>query len=293
MVENKGRDKVFNYVILVLMMMFAFVTLLPLLHVLANSFSSAEMVNKGQIGLFPKQFTFDSYIKIFQNDMIVRGYMNTIMYTVIGTVIQLVLQFIAAYPLSRKDLKFRGFWSGFFAITMFIQGGLIPTFLVVKALGMLNTIWAMIIPGCVGVFNIIIIRTYIQSAIPWELQEASMIDGCGNLRIFVQIVLPLCKPIIAVMTLYAIVGYWNSYFNSLMYITNDALFPLQRILQRILVANDTSGIGGGSIGSGEQGLLSESLKYVTIVVSSAPILFIYPFFQKFFEKGLMVGGVKG
>lgn len=293
MVENKGKDKIFNYAILVIMLAYAFITLLPLLHVLANSFSSADMVNKGMVGLIPLQFTFTNYVKVFQNDLIITGYLNTIMYTLIGTVIQLVLQFIAAYPLSRKDLKFRGFWSGFFAITMFVQGGLIPTYLVVKSLGMLNTIWAMIIPGCVGVFNIIVIRTYIQTAIAWELQEAAMIDGCGNIRIFLQIVIPLCKPIIAVMTLYAIVGYWNSYFNSLIYITDDSLFPLQRVLQRILVANDNSGLGGGSIGNGEQGLLSESLKYVTIVVSSAPILFLYPFFQRFFEKGLMIGGVKG
>ena len=292
MIENRGKDKVFNWVILILMGLYAFVTLLPLLHVLANSFSSADAVNRGAVGLWPVEFSLESYARVFREESILRGYMNTLIYTAVGTVLQLVLQFTAAYPLSRRDLKGRNFFSFYFVLTMFINGGLIPTYLVVKALGMLNTRWAMIIPGCVGIYNLIIIRTYITSAIPWELQEAAMIDGCSNVRLFWSIVLPLCKPILAVMTLYAIVGYWNAYFNSLMYMWNDDLYPLQRVLQNILIANDTGNIGG-SIGSGEQALLSESLKYVTIVVSSAPILFLYPFFQRFFEKGLMVGGVKG
>ena len=178
---------------------------------------------------------------------------------------------------------------------MFVNGGMIPTYFVVKGLGMINTIWANIIPGCVGVYNIIIIRTYIQSSISWEYQEAAMIDGCGPVRAFLQIVIPLCKPIIAVMLLYAIVGYWNSYFNSLLYVTKESLWPLQRTLQRILISSNTSSIGqgGGSLGQQEQALLSESLKYVVIIVSTVPILLIYPFFQQFFEKGLMVGGLKG
>ncbi len=290
MVENKGKDRTFNIVIMVIMGIYALVTLFPLLTVLANSLSSSEFVNKGQVTFWPRGWTLENYAKVLQEDNIWRGYGNTILYTVIGTLIQLVLQFTAAYPLSRKDFRGRSVFSMYFVLTMFIQGGLIPTFLVVKAFGMLNTIWAMIIPGCVGIFNIIIIRTYISSSIPVELQEAAMIDGCGNIKIFVSIVLPLCKPIIAVMTLYAIVGYWNSYFNSLMYMTDESLFPLQRVLQGILVSNESS-VGG--IGGGEQALMAETLKYVTIVVASAPILLLYPFFEKYFEKGIMVGGVKG
>lgn len=290
MVENKGKDRTFNIVIMVIMGIYALVTLFPLLTVLANSLSSSEFVNKGQVTFWPRGWTLENYAKVLQENNIWRGYGNTILYTVIGTLIQLVLQFTAAYPLSRKDFRGRSVFSMYFVLTMFIQGGLIPTFLVVKAFGMLNTIWAMIIPGCVGIFNIIIIRTYISSSIPVELQEAAMIDGCGNIKIFVSIVLPLCKPIIAVMTLYAIVGYWNSYFNSLMYMTDESLFPLQRVLQGILVSNESS-VGG--IGGGEQALMAETLKYVTIVVASAPILLLYPFFEKYFEKGIMVGGVKG
>ena len=292
MVENTKKDKAFNWVIIALMAIYAFITLLPLLHVLAQSFSSADMVNKGKVGLWPKEWSLAGYKKVFKEDSIMRGYLNTFIYTAIGTVIQLVLQFCAAYPLSRRDLKGRTFFSFYFVITMFIQGGLIPTFLVVKALGMLNTMWALISPGCVGIYNIIIIRTYITSAIPWELQEAAMIDGASNIRTFLTIVIPLCRPIIAVMVLYAIVGYWNAYFNSLMYVTDDSLFPLQRVIQRILVSSESNGIGG-NLGQGEQSLMSESLKYVTIIVSSAPILLLYPFFQRFFETGLMVGGVKG
>ena len=295
MVENKGKDKVFNWVIYAVMGLYAFVTLLPLLFVLANAFSSPEAVYTGKVSLIPKEFDLSGFKRVFRDDSITRGYLNTLMYTAIGTVIQLVLQFTAAYPLSRKDLKGKAFANLFMVITMFINGGMIPTYFVVKNLGLINTIWANIIPGCVGVYNIIIIRTYIQSSISWEYQEAAMIDGCDPIRSFLQIVIPLCKPIIAVMLLYAIVGYWNSYFNSLLYVTNEKLWPLQRTLQRILISSNTSSIGqgGGTLGQAEQALLSESLKYVVIIVSTAPILLIYPFFQKFFEKGLMVGGLKG
>jgi len=288
MVENKGSDRIFNWGIILLAFIFATITILPLLHVLASSFSSPSAVNAGRVGLLPIDFTFVSYQTVFQEDAIIRGFLNTIMYTVIGTIIQLTLQFTAAYALTRKDLKFKKFRNLFFIIPMFVSGGLIPTYLVVNALGMINTIWAMIIPGVVNLFNIIIIRTYIKSTIPWEMQESAMIDGATNWKIFLKIVLPLCKPIIAVMALYAIIGFWNAYFNSLIYITDDSLFPLQRVLQRFLISNDSGTIGG----SGSE-IMAQSLKYSTIVIASAPMLFLYPFFQRFFEKGLMVGSVKG
>lgn len=272
------------------MLAFAFVTCLPLLYVLANSFSSAAMVNKGAVFLIPKEFTLENYAKILSNNAILTGFRNTLFYVFVGTIIQLVLQFTAAYPLSRKDMKGRSAFSIYFSLTMFVSGGMIPTYIVVKELNMLNTVWAMIIPGCVSVFNVIVIRTFMQS-LPWEMQEAAMLDGCGNIRIFLTIVIPLCRAIIAVMLLYAVVGYWNAYFNSLLYITNDDLFPLQRVIQRILVANDAS--SSGNLGIGEQGLTSEVLKYVTIVVSSLPLIVIYPFFNKYFETGIMIGGLKG
>ena len=288
MVENRSSEKIFNWGIILLAFIFLVVTVLPLLHVLASSLSDPDAVNRGEVGLFPIGFTLKSYQTVLQEQAIIRGFLNTVLYTVIGTIIQLSLQFTSAYALTRNDLKFKKFWNLFFIIPMFVSGGLIPTYLVVKGLGMVNTIWAMIIPGVVNLFNIIIIRTYIKTTIPWEMQEAAMIDGASNWRIFLQIVLPLCKPIIAVMTLYAIIGFWNAYFNSLIYITDDSLFPLQRVLQRFLIANDSGAIGGG-----ESDMMAQSLKYSTIIPASLPMLLLYPFFQRFFEKGIMVGSVEG
>ena len=194
---------------------------------------------------------------------------------------------LCAYPLSRRDFKGRKFINIFLVLTMFVSGGMIPTFLLISQLRMINTIWAIIIPGCVSVFNIIVIRTYIETSIPYELQEAARIDGCGDFGIFLRVILPLSRPIILVMILYAVVGYWNNYFNALLYIQDSSLYPLQRVLQDMLV-NNSSSIGGDiDIASSEQ------LKYVTIVVSSIPLLVVYPFFQKYFEKGVVMGGVKG
>ncbi len=292
MVENKGSDKAFNYTILAIMILYALITIVPLWYVVTNSLSSARMVNKGAVFFWPKEFTLENYKKVLTDSQILTGFRNTLMYVVIGTVIQLALQFTAAYPLSRRDLKGRSIFNIYLSITMFVSGGMIPTFIIVKTLGMLNTIWAMIIPGCVSVFNIIVIRTFMQ-ALPWELQEAAMLDGCGDVRIFLTIIIPLCRAVIAVMLLYSIVGYWNSYFNSLLYITKDELFPLQRVVQRLLVANESSSSIGGNLGLSEQGVNSEVLKYVTIVVTSIPLIVIYPFFNKYFETGLMIGGIKG
>lgn len=285
--KNK-QERIFNSGVVVLATIYVLATIFPLLHVLASSFSSADAVNTGKVGIFPVGFTFTSYLQVFKNDAIIRGFINSIIYTFLGTVIQLILQFTAAFALTRRDLKYKKFWNLFFIIPMFVSGGLIPTYLVVKSLNMLNTIWAMVIPGVVNLFNLIIIRTFINSTIPWEMQEAATIDGANNFQIFTKLIIPLSRPMIAVMTLYAIVGYWNAYFNSLIYITNDELFPLQRVLQRFLIANDS-----GSIGGGEAEILAQSLKYSTIVISSMPVLFIYPFFQRYFEKGIMVGSLKG
>ena len=288
MKSYKGSDRIFNVVIVVIISVIAIITLFPLIHVLACSFSSVSSVNSGSVGLIPSHFTISGYLKVFNNQAIIRGFSNTLIYTTVGTIIQIVLQFTCAYPLSRKDFKARNVISLLLVFTMFVSGGMIPTYLVVNSLNMVNTPWAMIIPGCVNVFNIIIIRTYMTHTIPSEIQDAAVIDGCGDFGLFLRIIIPLCKPILMVMILYSVVGYWNSYFNSLLYLTDDSLFPLQRVLQNLLVNNDNS-----SIGSGEAGMLSEQLKYVTIVVSSLPLLIIYPFFQKHFEKGVMIGGIKG
>ncbi|MDY5441376.1 MAG: carbohydrate ABC transporter permease [Candidatus Enteromonas sp.] len=284
--KRLNREKIFDVVIALIMGAVAVLFLLPLLNVLACSFSSPEKVVAGEVGLLPVEFSLEGYKQVFANDSLIRGFLNSLLYTFIGTVIQVTLQMLCAYPLSRPDFKGRKFLNIFLTLTMFVSGGMIPTYLLISNLGMLDTIWAIIIPGCVSVFNIIVIRTYMSNSIPVEVQEAARIDGCGDFQIFLRVVLPLCRPILFVMVLYAIVGYWNNYFNALLYIQSSDLYPLQRVLQDMLVTNS------GSLGAGDPNL-QEQLKYVTIVVSSLPLLVIYPFFQKYFEKGVVMGGVKG
>ena len=281
-----NSEKVFDVVITIVMGVIAVLFLLPLLNVLACSFSSPDKVVAGEVGLIPVEFTLDGYKKVFANDSLIRGFLNSLLYTFLGTMIQVTLQMLCAYPLSRRDFKGRKFLNIFLTLTMFISGGMIPTYLLISKLQMLDTMWAIIIPGCVSVSNIIVIRTYMSTSIPNELQEAARIDGCSDFQIFLRVILPLCRPILFVMVLYAIVGYWNNYFNALLYIQSTDLYPLQRVLQDMLVSN------GNSLGGGDPNL-QEQLKYVTIVVSSLPLLIIYPFFQKYFEKGVVMGGVKG
>ena len=281
-----NSEKVFDVVITIVMGVIAVLFLLPLLNVLACSFSSPDKVVAGEVGLIPVEFTLDGYKKVFANDSLIRGFLNSLLYTFLGTVIQVTLQMLCAYPLSRRDFKGRKFLNIFLTLTMFISGGMIPTYLLISKLQMLDTMWAIIIPGCVSVSNIIVIRTYMSTSIPNELQEAARIAGCSDFQIFLRVILPLCRPILFVMVLYAIVGYWNNYFNALLYIQSTDLYPLQRVLQDMLVSN------GNSLGGGDPNL-QEQLKYVTIVVSSLPLLIIYPFFQKYFEKGVVMGGVKG
>ncbi|MCI5543037.1 MAG: carbohydrate ABC transporter permease [Candidatus Onthovivens sp.] len=287
MVRKISTDKIFDWIINILMGAIAIMFLIPLVHVVVCSFSSVNQVIAGNVGLFPVDFTIDGYKEVFADEKLWRGFGNSLFYTFVGTIIQVTLQMLCAYPLSRRDFKGRKVINLFLILTMFISGGMIPTYLLISKLRMLNTIWALIIPGCVSVFNIIVIRTYMETSIPFELQEAARIDGCGDFGIFCRVILPLSRPIIFVMVLYAIVGYWNNYFNSLLYIQDSSLFPLQRVLQDMLVSNNSSIGGGTEVGKQEQ------LKYVTIVVSSLPLLIIYPFFQKYFEKGVVMGGVKG
>lgn len=285
--KSTGRDKAFDIFIIALVGFIALIFILPLINVLASSFSSADAIVSGEVGLFPVDFTLDGYKMILKESKIWNGFKNSLIYTIIGTIIQVTCQMLCAYPLSRKDFKFRKILNVFLVLTMFVSGGMIPTYILITSLNLYDTIWAIILPGCISVFNIIVIRTYMQSSIPMELQEAAMIDGCGDVKIFTRVVLPLCRPIIAVMVLYAIVGYWNNYFNALMYVQSTDLLPLQNVLNGILVSNESS-LGGGTDVN-----LAEQLKYVTIVVSSLPLLVIYPFFQKYFEKGVTIGGVKG
>lgn len=288
------NDKWFNRIVTGILIVFCIVMIYPLIYVLANSFSSPLDVYRGDVLLWPKNFSLAAYRAVFSSPDILRGYRNTIVYTLVGTFISLTITIAAAYPLSRKDLRFKKAFTLFFVITMFVSGGMIPTYLVVDRLGLINTMFGFILPGALSVWNIMICRTYMRRSIPWEIQEAAMLDGFSDFRILWNIILPLAKPMIAIMVLFYAVGYWNSYFNALIYLNDRELYPLQMILTEILITHDVSGIPGGGYqpGLGDQAPLIEALKFATIVVSSIPMIVLYPFIQKYFVKGMMVGSLK-
>lgn len=273
------------------------VVLYPIVYVISASISDPVFVNQGKMWLFPRGITFEGYRRVFQNPEIWIGYRNTIFYTVLGTFINLLFTIPGAYALSRKDLKGRGIMMGLIVFTMFFGGGLIPTFLLVSNLGMLNTVWALLIPNAVAVFNLIICRTFFQTNIPKELQESAEIDGCTNTLLFVKIVLPLSAPIIAVMALYYGVAHWNSYFNAIIYLKDRSLYPLQLILREILVQNqmsDTMMMTGDDMEAmAKQARIADIIKYAVMIVSSLPVIIVYPFMQRFFMKGVLIGSVKG
>ncbi|MDQ1234042.1 putative aldouronate transport system permease protein [Paenibacillus sp. SORGH_AS306] len=279
----------------------AFVLVLyPVIYILSASISTPSYVNSGEMWLLPKGITFEGYIRVFENNKIWVGYGNTILYTVVGTLINLLVTLPAAYALSRKDFVGRGFFMGMFLVTMFFSGGLIPTYLIVKQLGLVNSMWALILPGAASVWNIIVARTFFQSTIPIELQEAAHMDGCTNLRLFLKIVVPLSTPIIAVMALFYGVGHWNSYFNALVYLNDQSKYPLQMVLRQILVLQEMSTSAQGAATSGEAAMamnakadMAALLKYAVIIVATLPIIAVYPFVQRYFVQGVMIGSVKG
>ncbi|AYV68283.1 MULTISPECIES: carbohydrate ABC transporter permease [Niallia] len=287
------RDKVFVVVNYTLLAIIACLMIYPLIYVLSASFSNPARTVLGDIWLFPKELTVDLYVKVFQNEKILIGYRNTIIYTVFGTFINLLFSVMIAYPLSRKDFYGRNMITVFIMITMFFSGGMIPTYLLVKDLGMLDTIWAIVLPGAVSVYNVIIMRTFFQS-IPNELHEAASIDGCGNISFLLKIVMPLSMPIIAVMTLFYGVGHWNAYFDSLIYLNDESKFPLQLYLRQMLIQEDMSGMSSASDNAISEHLMQiEGLKYAVVIVASLPMLVLYPFLQKYFVKGVMIGSIKG
>ena len=242
----------------------------------------------------PKGFTLDAYRQVFQDSRLWNSYKNTIVYTIIGTTINIILTTLLAYPLSRKDLPGRNFFMFVIAFTMFFSGGIVPTYLVVQDLGMLDTIWALVIPGAISTYNAIVMRTFFQDSIPWELQEAALLDGCGNAKLLYKIILPLSKPILAVMVLFYAVGHWNSYFGALIYLDSDHLYPLQIILREILIQNQAAMHDVVmDFEMARQIMMAESMKYSVIVIASLPVIVMYPFVQKYFVKGVMIGSIKG
>jgi putative aldouronate transport system permease protein len=297
MIRMRGRrttsDMLFDVVITLMGLIIFLIVAYPLYFVVLGSFSDPLKVASGQIWLFTDSPTFMGYEEVFKNARIWSGYRNTILYTFFGTVMHLAVTLPAAYALSRRDLMLRAPLMMLFTITMFFGGGLIPTYLIYKAYGMLDSFWVMTVPGCVGVYNLIIARTFFQSNIPGELLDAAQIDGCTDFRFFFQMVLPLSSAIIAVIALYNAVGVWNSYMDALIYLRSDEKLPLQLILREILIINESS--ESTMSGTGEDVLMTmrEQIKYCVIVVSTLPLMVVYPFLQKYFNKGVMIGAVKG
>ena len=296
--QIKGRDdRIINAVACFVCGFVLLLTLYPLVYVLSASFSDPVSVTRGELLLLPIKPTLEGYATILDYSPIWVGYRNTIFYTIVGTGVNLLCTIPCAYALSRKDLYGRNVLMFLFTFTMFFSGGLIPTYLMMKKLGMINTIWAMLVPGAVSAYNLIIARTYYANSIPKELGEAAMIDGCSNAKMFLRIMLPMSMPMVAVIMLYYAVGHWNSYFNALIYLSRAELYPLQLYLRNILLQDMMLDMLSGDSEAMEAIIrrlqLKESMQYGIVVVSSLPILIIYPFLQKYFAKGVMMGAIKG
>ncbi|WP_425464928.1 carbohydrate ABC transporter permease [Paenibacillus dokdonensis] len=292
-IRDSVTDKFFLGIVYIFLSLVLLLILFPLLHILSASFSSPSAVTSGKVWLWPVDFSLIGYKAVFQNSDILVGFGNSFFYTIVGTLVNVSFTAMLAYPLARKTFYGRGLIMILLVFTMFFDGGLIPNYLLVKSLGMVNTRWAMIIPGALAVFQVIIARTFFQS-IPEELAEAADMDGCSDMRFFLRIVLPLSKPILAVLFLMYAVGHWNAYFNALIYLKDSSMFPLQIFLRNILILNSENSDMLTNVNSllVQQGL-KDLLKYSLIVVSTAPVLIIYPFVQKHFVKGVMIGSLKG
>jgi putative aldouronate transport system permease protein len=292
--RDTGADRAFTIVNYVVLLLFLITVAYPLIYVVSASLSDPRDVISGRMWLWPVNFTLDGYRAVFDNSRIVTGFKNSAFYTIVGTAVSVALTILAAYPLSRKDLTGRAPITFLFLFTLLFGGGLIPTYLVVRETGLLNTRWALIIPTALSVYNLIITRTFFQVTIPDELLEAAQLDGVSDFRFLVDVVLPLSMPIIAVNALFYAVGQWNQYFNALIYLTDQDLFPLQLILREILVQNqvDLSKISDISQVAQRQNL-ADLLKYTLIVVASLPVLIIYPFVQRHFVRGVLIGSLKG
>ncbi|ARP44619.1 Protein LplC (plasmid) [Geobacillus thermodenitrificans] len=277
-----------NFILFIIVLLI----LLPLLYVLIASFMDPNVLLSKGLSFNPSDWSIEGYKKILQDEAIIRGFFNSVLYSVSFSFVTVIVSIFAAYPLSIDGFVGKKVITVFFLITMFFSGGLVPTYLLVKDLGMLNTIWAIILPGAVNVWNIILARTYFKG-IPKELHEAAKMDGASDLLIFFKIVLPLSKPIIFVLALYAFVGQWNSYFDAMIYLEDPNLHPLQLVLRSILVQNDVQpGMINDQLAMAELKKIAEMIKYSSIVISSLPLLIMYPFFQKYFEKGVMIGSIK-
>lgn len=288
-------DKTSDIILVVLCLFIVLLVAYPLYYVLIASISNPYDVYAGKTFLFPSGFTLDGYKAVFADHSIVTGYINSIKYTVIGTVFSVVMVYLTAYPLSIRELPGRKFLSIFFIITMYFGGGLIPTYLVVKNTGLIDSMWALFLPGGVAVGNMIIVRNFFEHSIPKEMIEAAEIDGASKWKTFIKIVVPMSRSIMAVMVVFSMVAYWNDWFTALIYLPGQEKAPLPLVLRNILIKSSASASQASTISGGyaELNKLTEMIKFSSIIVAAAPMLVIYPFVQKYFEKGFMAGAVKG
>lgn len=297
-VKRCREDVIFDTVIFIILTLILFVVAYPLYWVIISSFSDPTAVSAGKVLLRPMGFTLKGYAEVFKNSQVMRGFFNSIVITFVGVCVNLAVTLPTAYALYRDNFSGKKPITVFYMITMFFGGGMIPTYLVVKNMQLLNTIWALVLPGCLSVYNMIVARTFFKSNISEELYEAGEIDGCTQSRFFFQIALPLSKAIIAIMVLYYGVGHWNSYFSALLYISDQDKYPLQLVLRNILITNQTALSQTATTAAAraalqEQQQLIDVMKYSLIIISSVPVLIMYPLVQKHFVKGVMIGSVKG
>ncbi len=294
--KKSRSDYIFDAINYTVLVIIGIITVYPLLYVLSASFSSASAIIAGRVWLYPVELSLRGYKAVFENKDIVNGYLNSFYYVIVGTSINVVLTVLAAYPMSRRDFNLRKYFMAMFTFTMLFSGGMIPTYLLVKDLGLINTRWALLLPTALSVWNVIITRVFFERSIPNELLDAGKIDGCDDFRFFFKIVIPNSPAIIAVIALYYAVAHWNAFFDAFIYLSNRKYFPLQLILREILSLNQVDvamveGVSASEIANKEG--LREVLKFSLIVVASVPVISIFPFVQKYFAEGIMLGAVKG
>ena len=286
-------DKLFYAGCYLITALFMLAVLYPLVYILSASFSSADAITSGRMWLYPVDFSLVGYRYILKYDAIWLGYRNTLFYTFAGTLINVAMTMTCAYGLSRRGMLGRRFFTMIFTFTMIFSGGMIPNYLLMKDLRLLNTVWCMLLPGAISAYNLIVAKTFIENSIPGDLLEAARIDGCSDVRFFFSIVLPLSKAILAVLLLMYAAAHWNAYFNAFLYLTDKKLYPLQIFLRQILVQSNMSADMLDPEAMAQMQTLQQILKYAVIVVSTAPMLCLYPFVQKYFRQGVMIGSIKG
>lgn len=290
---DSASDRWLGRINAVILIFLAVIVLYPIWYCVIASVSDPMAVLNAKVWIWPEGFNLKGYQKVFEHERLWIGYKNSLVYTAIGVSINLMMTILAAYPLARTELKGRGMMMAIFVFTMFFSGGLIPTYLVVKTLHLDNSMWALILPGAINTYNLIVMRTFFQNSIPSELYDAALVDGCSNTRMLLRIVLPLSKPIIAIMFLFYSVEHWNSYFNAMIYLSDRNLQTLPIVLREILIQYSNQSMSITDDGATEQMLQSESIRYASIILASLPMLLIYPLVQKYFVKGVMVGAIKG